>query len=52
MNKLQVKGSWDELKGKLKQRFGKFSQGKTDELWGASKDARKVDEARQMIEKL
>lgn len=29
--------------GKLKQRFGKFSQGKTDELWGAaSKDARKV----------
>ena len=36
--------------GKLKQRFGKFSQGKTDELWGAaSKDARKVDEARKMI---
>jgi uncharacterized protein YjbJ (UPF0337 family) len=34
MNKLQIKGSWNELKGKLKQRFGKFSQGKTDELWG------------------
>ncbi len=37
MNKLQIKGSWNELKGKLKQRFGKFSQGKTDELWGGFK---------------
>src|ERR1700736_2690268 len=34
MNKLQIKGAWNELKGKLKQRFGKFSQGNTDELWG------------------
>ncbi|MGA8480655.1 MAG: hypothetical protein WB696_22050 [Chthoniobacterales bacterium] len=33
MNKLQIKGSWNELKGKLKQRFG-IPQGKTDELWG------------------
>jgi uncharacterized protein YjbJ (UPF0337 family) len=34
MNKLQMKGSWNELKGKLKQHFGNASQGKADELWG------------------
>jgi uncharacterized protein YjbJ (UPF0337 family) len=34
MNKLQIKGSWNDLKGKVKQRFGKFPQGKVDELWG------------------
>jgi uncharacterized protein YjbJ (UPF0337 family) len=33
MNKLQIKGSWDEMKTKLKQHFGKFPQGKA-ELWG------------------
>ena len=50
MNKLQMKGSWNVTKGKLKQHFGRFSQGRADELVGqASKDARKVDEVRQMI---
>jgi uncharacterized protein YjbJ (UPF0337 family) len=34
MNNLQIRGSWNELKGKLKQRCGKFTQGKADELWG------------------
>jgi uncharacterized protein YjbJ (UPF0337 family) len=34
MNKLQIKGSWNVLKGKFKQRFGKFSAGKLDELKG------------------
>jgi uncharacterized protein YjbJ (UPF0337 family) len=34
MNKLQIKGSWNELKGKLRQRFGKFPEGKAEELWG------------------
>jgi uncharacterized protein YjbJ (UPF0337 family) len=34
MNKLQLKGSWNGIKGKFKQRFGKFLQGKADELWG------------------
>jgi uncharacterized protein YjbJ (UPF0337 family) len=34
MNKLQMKGSWNVMKGKLKQHFGKFSQGKADEWWG------------------
>ena len=34
MNKLQMKGSWNVMKGKLKQHFGRFSRGKADELWG------------------
>jgi uncharacterized protein YjbJ (UPF0337 family) len=34
MNKLQMKGSWNVMKGKLKQHFGRFSQGKADEWWG------------------
>jgi uncharacterized protein YjbJ (UPF0337 family) len=39
--KLQVKGSWNELKGKLKQKYGQltdndlsFAEGKEDELLG------------------
>ena len=41
MNKLQIKGSWNEMKGKLKQQFGNltdddltFADGKEDELLG------------------
>jgi uncharacterized protein YjbJ (UPF0337 family) len=41
MNKLEMKGSWNELKGKLKQQYGNltdddlvFSEGKEDELLG------------------
>jgi uncharacterized protein YjbJ (UPF0337 family) len=41
MNKLQIKGTWNELKGKLKQQYGNltdddlvFSEGKEDELLG------------------
>jgi hypothetical protein len=50
MNKLQMKDSCNVMKGKLKQHFGRFSQGKADALWGRlQKDARKVDEVRQMI---
>jgi len=61
MNKLQIKGSWNELKGKLKQQYGNltdndlvFSEGKEDELLGRlQKKLRKSkDEVRQMIEKL
>ena len=40
-DKLQIKGSWNELKGKLKQQYGNltdddlvFSEGKEDELLG------------------
>ena len=39
--KLQLKGSWNEVKGKLKQEYGQltdddlaFAEGKEDELWG------------------
>jgi uncharacterized protein YjbJ (UPF0337 family) len=41
MNKLQIKGDWNELKGKLKQKYGQltdddltFAEGKDDELLG------------------
>ena len=61
MNKLQIKGSWNELKGKLKQHYGNltdddlvFSEGKEDELLGRlqKKLGKGKDEVRQMIEKL
>jgi uncharacterized protein YjbJ (UPF0337 family) len=39
--KLEIKGNWNELKGKLKQKYGQltdddltFSQGKEEELLG------------------
>ncbi len=39
--KLQIKGNWNEVKGKLKQKYGQltdddltFAQGKEDELLG------------------
>jgi uncharacterized protein YjbJ (UPF0337 family) len=41
MNKLQTKGSWNEIKGKLKQKFADltdddltFAEGKEDEMLG------------------
>src|SRR5690348_6612488 len=41
MNKLQFKGSWNEVKGKLKQKYGQltdndltFAEGKDEELLG------------------
>ena len=61
MNKLQIKGSWNKLKGKLKQQYGNltdddlvFSEGKEDELLGRlqKKLGKNKDEIRQMIEKL
>jgi uncharacterized protein YjbJ (UPF0337 family) len=61
MNKLEIKGSWNELKGKLKQQYGNltdddlvFSEGKEDEVLGRlqKKLGKSKDEVRQMIEKL
>lgn len=61
MNKLQMKGSWNEVKGKLKQQYGNltdddlvFAEGKDDELLGRlqKKLGKTKDEVRQMIEKL
>ena len=60
MNKLQFKGSWNEIKGKLKQQYGNltdddllFAEGKEDELLGRlqKKLGKSKDEVRQMIEK-
>lgn len=41
MNKLQIKGNWNEVKGKIKQKYGSvtdddlaFAEGKEDELLG------------------
>jgi uncharacterized protein YjbJ (UPF0337 family) len=59
MNKLQFKGSWNELKGKLKQQYGNltdddlaFAEGKEDELLGRlqKKLGKSKEEVRQMIE--
>jgi uncharacterized protein YjbJ (UPF0337 family) len=61
MNKLQIKGSWNELKGKLKQSYANltdddlvFAEGKDDELVGRlqKKLGKSKDEVRQMIEGL
>jgi uncharacterized protein YjbJ (UPF0337 family) len=61
MNKVQFKGSWNEIKGKLKQSFGNltdddlvFAEGKDDELIGRlqKKLGKTKDEIRQMIERL
>jgi uncharacterized protein YjbJ (UPF0337 family) len=61
MNKLQFKGSWNEVKGKLKQQYGNltdddlvFAEGKDDELIGRlqKKLGKTKDEVRQMVEKL
>jgi uncharacterized protein YjbJ (UPF0337 family) len=61
MNKLEMKGSWNELKGKLKQQYGNltdddlaFAEGKEDELLGRlqKKLGKNKDEVRQMIGKL
>jgi uncharacterized protein YjbJ (UPF0337 family) len=61
MNKLQIKGSWNEMKGKLKQQFGNltdddltFADGKEDELLGRlqKKLGKSKDDIRKMIEGL
>ena len=61
MNKLQFKGSWNELKGKLKQQYGNltdddltFSEGKEDELLGRlqQKLGKNKEAVRRMIAEL
>jgi uncharacterized protein YjbJ (UPF0337 family) len=41
MDKMEVKGQWNEWKGKLKKEYGdltdddlKYEEGKEDEMWG------------------
>ena len=59
--KLQMKGSWNEVKGKLKQKYGQltdddlmFAEGKEDELLGRLQKrlGRTKDELRAEVEKM
>jgi uncharacterized protein YjbJ (UPF0337 family) len=59
MNKLQFKGSWNEVKGKLKQKYArltdddlKYAEGKEDELVGRlqKKLGKSAEEVRHMLE--
>ncbi len=61
MNKLNIKGSWNEVSGKLKQRYANltdndllFKEGKEDELLGRlqKKLGKSKEELRAEIEKL
>jgi uncharacterized protein YjbJ (UPF0337 family) len=61
MTKLQFKGTWNEIKGKLKQKYGEltdddlaYSEGKDDELLGRLQKrlGKAKDELRREIEKL
>ena len=61
MEKLRVKGSWNEMKGKLKQKYGNltdddltFAEGKEDELYGRlqQKLGKTKEEVRREIEEL
>ena len=61
MTNLQFKGSWNEVKGKLKQKYGQltydnlaFSEGKEDELLGRlqQKLGKSKEDLRKEIESL
>ena len=61
MNTITLKGNWNELKGKLKQRFSNltdddllFSEGKEDELLGRLQKrlGKSKDEVKRLIEDL
>lgn len=61
MNNLNLKGHWNEAKGKLKQKYGQltdddltFAEGKEDEMLGRlqQKLGRTKEEMRDEIEKL
>jgi uncharacterized protein YjbJ (UPF0337 family) len=61
MNKLSFRGNWNEIKGKLKQKYGNltdddltFIQGKEDELLGRlqQRTGQTREQLREEIEKL
>ena len=61
MTKLQFKGNWNEVKGKLKQKYGQlndddlaFAEGKDDELLGRlqRKLGKTKDDLRREIESM
>ena len=60
MNKLQFKGSWNEAKGRLKQKYAQltdddlaYAEGKDDELIGRLQKrlGKSAQEVRQMLER-
>lgn len=61
MNDLTIEGNWNQVKGKLKQRYSdltdddlKFQEGKEDELYGRLQEklGKTKDEVKQMIASL
>jgi uncharacterized protein YjbJ (UPF0337 family) len=61
MNDLNIKGTWNQLKGKLKQQYGeltdddlKYAEGKENELIGRlqNKLGKSKDEVRKIISDL
>jgi uncharacterized protein YjbJ (UPF0337 family) len=61
MNELKIKGTWNEIKGKLKQKYAEltdddltFVEGKEDELLGRlqKRVGKSKDELRREIEKV
>ncbi len=61
MNELQIKGNWNEVKGKLKQKYGDltdsdltYAEGKSDELLGRlqQKTGKSKEELKSEIESL
>jgi uncharacterized protein YjbJ (UPF0337 family) len=61
MNKLNFRGSWNEVKGKLKQKYGNltdddltFAEGKEEELLGRvqQRTGRAKEQLRKEIEEL
>lgn len=61
MNSTLIKGNWNELKGKLKQKFGNltdddlmFTEGREDEMLGRlqKKLGKSADEVRRLLAEL
>lgn len=61
MDKLEIKGTWNEAKGKLKQQYADltdddltYQEGKEDELYGKlqKKTGKTRDEVRTMLREL
>jgi uncharacterized protein YjbJ (UPF0337 family) len=61
MTNLNLKGNWNEIKGKLKQKYAQltdddltFAEGKEEEMLGRMQQrlGRSKEEVREMIEKL
>ena len=57
MNKLEIKGNWNETAGKLKQKFANltdddllFAKGKEEELWGRLQT--KLGKTKEQINKI